>query len=188
MPFKILLFALLTVFASAPAAHADLRRLRQVDAGVFRGDQPDNEADYDKLQSLGIKTILNLRRTPRAITKEREIAKARGLYFIHAPISALYSVVLPPSRRSVERALATLTNPALQPVYVHCAEGKDRTGFIAALYRVLYQHWNPRDAVDEMYSMGFAPFFRGLEDDFWRRVSIERRSDMRTSELAAAFE
>ncbi len=150
-------------------ANAEILRFKQVDQGVYRGSQPQNSRDYDTLQSLGIKTILNLR-TSGAVDKERAIAEKRGMNFVHAPISNISTILLPPRVSSVERALDALSNPNLSPIFVHCKVGKDRTGYIVALHQILHRNVSPRVAFKEMYAMGFSRYFVGLEKDLWART------------------
>jgi protein tyrosine/serine phosphatase len=41
------------------------------------------------------------------------------------------------------------------PVLMHCKHGSDRTGLIAAMYRVVVQGWSKEDALSEMTEGGF---------------------------------
>lgn len=41
------------------------------------------------------------------------------------------------------------------PVLMHCKHGSDRTGLMAAMYRVVVQGWNKEDALKEMTEGGF---------------------------------
>lgn len=41
------------------------------------------------------------------------------------------------------------------PVLMHCKHGSDRTGLIAAMYRVVLQGWSKEDALNEMTQGGF---------------------------------
>lgn len=41
------------------------------------------------------------------------------------------------------------------PVLMHCKHGSDRTGLIAAVYRVVVQGWSKEDALGEMTQGGF---------------------------------
>jgi hypothetical protein len=41
------------------------------------------------------------------------------------------------------------------PTYVHCAEGKDRTGFAVALVQCKYLGKDPEEAIEEAKSLGF---------------------------------
>ncbi|WP_434627036.1 dual specificity protein phosphatase family protein [Pseudomonas sp. Z1-29] len=41
------------------------------------------------------------------------------------------------------------------PVLMHCKHGSDRTGLMAAMYRVVVQGWSKEDALEEMTEGGF---------------------------------
>lgn len=41
------------------------------------------------------------------------------------------------------------------PVLMHCKHGSDRTGLVAAMYRVVVQGWSKEDALNEMSEGGF---------------------------------
>jgi protein tyrosine/serine phosphatase len=49
----------------------------------------------------------------------------------------------------------TLQDPDSSPVFVHCAAGKDRTGYSIATYRMVFDGWTPNDAIVEMYDFRF---------------------------------
>jgi len=54
------------------------------------------------------------------------------------------------------KALRTIqTAEANGPVLMHCKHGSDRTGLIAAMYRVVVQGWSKEDALSEMTQGGF---------------------------------
>ncbi|MFU2328295.1 tyrosine-protein phosphatase [Pseudomonas sp. NFX98] len=54
------------------------------------------------------------------------------------------------------KALRTIqTAEANGPVLLHCKHGSDRTGLIAAMYRVVVQGWSKEDALSEMTQGGF---------------------------------
>jgi len=63
------------------------------------------------------------------------------------------------SLRQLALALKTLKqlsdDPKTRPVYVHCKAGQNRTGFVIATYRMIYQGWTPEEAVREMRVYGF---------------------------------
>ena len=41
------------------------------------------------------------------------------------------------------------------PTFVHCHEGKDRTGFVCALVKCKFLGMNPEKAIEEAKSLGF---------------------------------
>ena len=56
----------------------------------------------------------------------------------------------------VLNALRTIqTAEATGPVLMHCKHGSDRTGLMAAMYRVVVQGWSKEDALNEMTQGGF---------------------------------
>ncbi|WP_283182398.1 phosphatase domain-containing protein [Pseudomonas svalbardensis] len=56
----------------------------------------------------------------------------------------------------VLNALRTIqTAEAMGPVLMHCKHGSDRTGLMAAMYRVVLQGWSKEDALNEMTQGGF---------------------------------
>jgi protein tyrosine/serine phosphatase len=146
------IFILLS-FVLPISARAELQRLVKVDKGVYRADQPDTLMDYEILQELHVKTIINLRDEPDNILNEQEVATNMGFLFHSFPMNALKY----PDEAQVNKILAELSNPELQPVFIHCKAGKDRTGLIMALYRIQKQGWTRQQAAREMLDLGFTP-------------------------------
>ena len=59
-------------------------------------------------------------------------------------------------REDVVGALRTLRSETRTgPTLLHCTLGADRTGLVAALYRMIYQGWSKEDALEEMEHGGF---------------------------------
>ena len=56
------------------------------------------------------------------------------------------------------------SNRKTRPVYAHCKAGQNRTGFVIATYRMVYQGWTPEEAVREMRVYGF---YRLYSRDEW---------------------
>jgi protein tyrosine/serine phosphatase len=55
-------------------------------------------------------------------------------------------------------------------VYVHCKNGRDRTSLVVALFRVLYQGWEPDEAWNyEVLAYGHQPSL------FYRRIGTTYR-------------
>ncbi|MEQ1878762.1 MAG: tyrosine-protein phosphatase [Bdellovibrionia bacterium] len=155
-----LMIALILTVLTLPA-HANIARFSQVTKQIFRGGQPDTRAEYDFLKSNGIKTIINLRNDGEY---EKSIAQQYGFGFKWFPMSAYQA----PSQQMVEAALTAMNDPALQPVFVHCLHGKDRTGMMIAIHRVVYQRWPQRAAYNEMISFGFNRAFAPLLYTFYK--------------------
>ena len=121
-----------------------------VSDGIYRSGRPD-EAGIQVLAQMGVKTIIDLENDDDAVALEQGWAQAAGIGFISQPMNGLAD----PNDDQVNQTLAEIDDPANRPVLVHCLQGKDRTGLIIALYRVIYEGWTPQAAHDEMLSLGF---------------------------------
>jgi protein tyrosine phosphatase (PTP) superfamily phosphohydrolase (DUF442 family) len=126
--------------------------------GLYRGAQPDSRG-LRALKERGVKTILCLR---NSAPEEKEAADL-GLEFVHIPMEAGL-VSTPPTEEQVRRFFEVVLDPARRPVFFHCARGKDRTGTMAALYRIEVDGWTARRAMAEADSFGFHEWYRDLED------------------------
>lgn len=157
--------AIFIAFFVSNFASADIIRLAQVTSKIYRGGQPETQADYDVLKKLGVKTIINLRNDG---LYEKEIARTNGFQWEWFPMQA--HVV--PQDILVDGALSAMNDPAKQPVFIHCRAGKDRTGLIVALHRALYQRWPSNAAYYEMLSFGFNRIWVPLLYVFYKRTAF----------------
>lgn len=155
--------AILASLFISSVADAALDRFENVAPGIYRGDQPDTLSDYKMLKSLGVKTIINLRMEKNFIMREAEIADKIGFGFLSFPINALTY----PDKATIDSVLLALTDPSLQPVYVHCQHGRDRTGLVIGLYRTNFEGWNRNHAWAEMIDRGYRPVLVGLSKYFF---------------------
>lgn len=137
-----------------PLEQAGLPNLHQVGPGVYRGAQPD-EAGLAALRQLGIKTIVTLRVTQPL---DHEI-RTEGFDYEH-----ITTLPFAPSETAVVRFLRIVSDPARQPVFIHCQRGADRTGMMCAAYRVVIEGWSREAAVEEMVlgGYGFSPIWIAL--------------------------
>lgn len=148
----ILLITACVSSAQDETKYKELPNFHKVNAELYRGGQPD-KGGFQRLASLGIKTVLNLRDADeRAALEERE-ARAAGLRYFNVPFDGIGK----PSDEKVERALSIINAPQNQPVFVHCKRGADRTGTVIACYRISHDGWTSEQAKEEAkrYGMGF---------------------------------
>ena len=131
---------------------------------IFRGGRPSN-ADLDELKRQGIRTIINLEDVASAVKDEQKYVKGLGLNFITSPMSWMSS----PSDQQVDDLLDALSNNAHFPIFLHCKHGRDRTGMMIGLYRVLIEGWTPKDAYVEMKDLGFRTYLYALDSYFKER-------------------
>jgi len=114
--------------------------------GILRGAQPTPEG-YATLKAMGVRTVINLRTSHG----ERKAVEAAGMQYVEIPMNVLKNV----DPAAVRKALSVMTDPANQPVFVHCSRGKDRTGVVAAVYRMEVNGWSEAEAEAEMEAFGF---------------------------------
>jgi protein tyrosine/serine phosphatase len=141
-------------------------RAIKVDDRVWRGERPRTADDFAYLADQGIKTILNvegglLENLSADPNYQQTMAFMAGMEQVRIGMSALWA----PSRGDVNTCLAVLARSVAQPqlygpVYVHCHQGVDRTGFVIAAYRLRYYDWKYGRAVAEMLRLGFHRWYR----------------------------
>jgi protein tyrosine/serine phosphatase len=142
---------------SAASSMAGAPRIRidnfgQINTAYYRGAQPD-ERDYTDLAALGIKMVIDLQQDGRA--DEERLATAAGMKFHRIPMT----VHVPPTSEQLAAFLRLVNDPANQPVYVHCAGGRHRTGVMTAVYRMTRDGWSADQAFKEMKQYEFGPDF-----------------------------
>lgn len=124
---------------------------------LVRGGQPDSAGLY-YLKKAGIRTIVNLRDLKDKFDAEERESRKLGFNYFNIPMSHSE-----PIRQSViHKFLSIVRNPQLQPVFVHCKQGADRTGAMVGIYRIDRHGWGPGQAYQEMLSSNFHPILRSL--------------------------
>lgn len=152
--FLIWLVGCLLFSNDVKAQTTTIPNFHKVDTNIYRGASP-RQHGIEELKKLGIKTIVNLERElfeeePGEVRKERQWAEKAGIKFIHVPMHPIFA----PKVEDIEKALAYITNPANQPVFVHCERGSDRTGIVIAAYRIRYGGWTVEQTYEEMKRYG----------------------------------
>ena len=108
---------------------------------VYRGAAPLQAGVLYLRKNMGVRTIIDLRQDRffdggSSIDAERNWAREAGVEnFIHIPIQVSHA----PSDESVNEILELMDNSRMQPVFLHCRYGMDRTGLLVGLFRVLKQ-------------------------------------------------
>jgi tyrosine-protein phosphatase SIW14 len=124
----------------------------QINGTYYRGEQPDGR-DYSDLAGLGVKTVIDLQRDGKAA--ERQAVEAAGMKFHRIPMTTRTA----PTSEQLALFLQLVNDPANQPVYVHCAGGRHRTGVMTAVYRMTHDGWTPDQAFREMKQYDFGADF-----------------------------
>jgi protein tyrosine/serine phosphatase len=123
-----------------------LSHVGRVAPGIFRGAMPRPEG-YATLAKMGVRSVINL----RSRNEEKEQVEAHGMHSFGVPMSVFRDV----NPKMVRKAVALMADPANQPVYVHCRQGRDRTGVVVAVYRMEIDGWSREMAEEEMQAYGF---------------------------------
>ncbi|GAC1439455.1 MAG: hypothetical protein NVSMB68_10990 [Thermoanaerobaculia bacterium] len=136
---------------SAPPVIGLPRNFAVVEEGkVLRGAQP-TAAEIENLSRRGVRTIVKF--NANDLDMERSVTSQLGIRLIEIPLNAR-TVGTSRSCDGVERAYAAMTDPMNWPVYIHCEHGRDRTGFMAGLYRERVQGWTWPQVSDELARFG----------------------------------
>ncbi|MCJ7543141.1 MAG: tyrosine-protein phosphatase, partial [Phycisphaerae bacterium] len=170
--------------AIRPAAWAQpvnlpgVENLHRISPTLYRGAQP-SEVGFRHLAEMGIKTAVNL----RADHDDADELRDTELVCVHITTE-------PWGLRPQEVAefLKVVTDPARQPVFFHCRQGADRTGAMAAAYRVIVEGWTKDAAIEEMTRGGYG-FHRGWAGlvDVVRGLPVEDlRRRLGAADLAAS--
>jgi protein tyrosine/serine phosphatase len=123
-----------------------LTNVGRISQEIYRGNQPLPDG-YKTLKKIGIKTVINL----RSRHGEKKAVENSGMNYMEFPISMIKNL----KRENVQEIIDAMANPENQPIYVHCALGRDRTGIVAAIYRIEKQGWSFDEAEQEMRDFGF---------------------------------
>jgi tyrosine-protein phosphatase SIW14 len=153
--------------AQESAHYPELPNFHQVNARLYRGAQP-KAGGLAQLARLGIKTVINLRGADEHTATEDREAHALGLGYYNVPLPNLHR----PDRASIERVLGLIADPQMQPVFVHCKRGADRTGTAIACYRIRHDGWTAAAATSEAKHYGLSWLERGMKEfikDYARR-------------------
>jgi len=112
----------------------------KVDQALWRGAQPTAEG-FKALRAAGVKTVVSFRDNH----DDAPQLKGSGLRYLRIPSKAWH-----PRESNLVIFLKVMENPDNWPVFVHCAEGRDRTGYSVAAYRMARQDWKAEAALQEM--------------------------------------
>ena len=128
---------------STDLSKVTIKNFGQMDERFFRGGQP-KENDYSQLAALGIKTVIDLQKEPKAYEKQN--VEALGMKYINIPMSDKDY----PESAKIEQFLKLVDDPTTGKFYVHCAGGRHRTGVMGAVYRFNHYNWNYDQVYAEM--------------------------------------
>jgi tyrosine-protein phosphatase SIW14 len=149
----------------------DLPNFAKVSDVLYRGAQP-TEAGFRDLHAMGVKTVICL----RLFDTERDLVNRNGMHYLHISCDATRA-----DEEDVVAFLKAATDPANQPVFVHCQFGCDRSGLMVAAYRMTVDGWTSDQAIDEMRGRGFNRALTAIPK-YLKGLDVER---LRAAVLAA---
>jgi len=124
---------------------------------LSRGPRPRTSDDF---ASIKAETIINLEKGWFEFLHGRSYqediwCEKRGKSIFHLPLSTFHA----PTEFEVSEFLRGVRLAMVNgSVYFHCEHGVDRTGFMAAAYRIRCMGWAKAAAVREMLDCGFNMF------------------------------
>lgn len=146
---------------SAAVASIRIDNFGKINDRYYRGAQPSGR-DYADLAGLGIKTVIDLQQD--GPSEEAGLVERAGMRFHRIPMTTSVA----PTPAQIATFLEIVNNPENQPVYVHCAGGRHRTGVMTAIYRMSNEQWTSDRAFKEMKDYNFGADF--LHPEFKRFV------------------
>ena len=138
--------------AQEKQTRAGITNFTKVDAVVACGGATETSA-LEGLKADGFKSVINLRLASEAganIEENEAKAKALGLNYFHLPLSGAS-----PDPKIVDQFLSVVSNPANQPVYIHCGSA-NRVGAVWLVKRVMQDGWPVDKATTEAKAIGLS--------------------------------
>jgi protein-tyrosine phosphatase len=142
------------------------KRLREVVSGVlYRSGEMTADGFIEAVNTYHFRTIVNLQDEwsdpdlswgyfDTHTIKESELCKQFGVRYVYMPPDL---VPHPIGHRpeAIDRFLKLMDDKSAYPVLIHCRAGLHRTGVMTAVYRMEYQGWSHRRAIEDLKANGF---------------------------------
>lgn len=144
-------------FAVRVGSAEGILNFARINDTLYRGAHPSKQG-VETLKKMGVKTVICLRQNH---TSRKEV-EAAGMKAVEIPMHADIFGSTAPSEDELRAFFGVVLDPDRQPVFFHCAHGKDRTGTMAALYRIEMEGWRPEEAIEEMQAFGYHDIYKDL--------------------------
>jgi protein tyrosine/serine phosphatase len=130
---------------------------------LYRSRQPDAAAQ-PLLKKLGVVTVVDfIKESDSKWLSDPSVTQVQiPLQTVHVDDADMIQSL---------RAIQTAQEKG--PVLIHCKHGLDRTGLVAAMYRIVVQGWSKQAALDEMEHGGF-----GDADDLKHGIDYINKVDV----------
>ncbi|HXG90909.1 MAG TPA: hypothetical protein VNN73_00885 [Blastocatellia bacterium] len=134
----------------------------RLNATLMRGGEP-LRGSIEVLKRLGVRSIVDLRSIYDHTNEIGEAVASAGLQYHWLPMS----VWNPPTDDEANKFISLVMDESQGPFYVFCADGANRTGEMAAIYRIAHDGWTVERALKEMDEFGFNPYYYTLRNYVW---------------------
>lgn len=134
-----------------------IHRFAALEPGLYRGAKPGDRG-LRSLRDAGVRTVVSLIHDEG----ERRATEALGIRYFEIPLHAGLFGSSEPTGEEIRSFLALASDSAYRPLYFHCRHGRDRTGAMAALYRIRVRGWSEAEALEEMRALGASRFYKDL--------------------------
>lgn len=159
-----------------PANFAVVEAPSATSPGKYRGGRPSPQEIAALRRELHVKTMIRLNRGDASA--DRIAARLADVNLIEIPLNPkLVGSSDPATRAGVEQAFLALADPKNGPVYIYCDQGRDRTGFVVALYRARIQGWSLERIRTELARHGHGAVMRRYLPDITRQLERETRRE-----------
>lgn len=140
----------------------------EIEPWLTRGAQPAKD-EYEWLDSLGVDTLVNLRRSDDSLQVE---SRAPGILQIRIAVHDN----CPPSHEQAVKWLRFCDEARSgRKLFVHCKNGSGRTSVFCALVRI-GQGWDAASAIDEQRPFGFGAPKHRAQIEFLQQFAAANRS------------
>jgi len=123
-------------------------RLKKITNGLYRGSAPSPDDVAWLKEKLGINKIISL--DDQSGKMINRVCKLLHIKHINVPLDE--------TRKSLINFLHHNLKSLLLddgPTFIHCSQGRDRTGFVSALFECKYMGKTPEQALKEAKALGF---------------------------------
>ncbi len=144
----------------------------QIHERVISGGQPEGEAAFEELRSLGVKTIISV----DGATPHVALAEKYGMRYVHLPHG--YNGISDQRAAQLAKAVRDFSSP----IYIHCHHGKHRSPTAAAVACVTNGMLEPSVAIKILHLAGTSESYLGL----YQSAANARRIDGHTLDLVDA--
>lgn len=139
-----------------PGSYPELQHLYRVTDQIYSGAEPEDEAAFQALKRLGIRTIVSV----DGALPEVQLAEKYGLEYVHLPFG--YDSI--PAETSAGLTRVVRDKPG--PLYIHCHHGQHRGPAAVAIACIAAGSADNHEALAILKVAGTGENYRGL----WRDV------------------